>query len=459
MLGGVRPAGWFPLGSHRAAARSRVGESDRPTTVATAGPADAAEPADPVESAGAGLVAAVELTGLGDPVGQVPAGSPAASGSDPAASDGSAPGPATSGGSVPPGGSVVLAGAVVLAGDAVPVRPAGAGRPRAGIGVGPLPAGPHPGPMRMGVIDIGSNTVHLLVVDAHRGGQPQPAASVRVPLRLVELLEADGSLGTEGEQALTACVRDMREQAEALGVQDLAAFATSALRDASNGDQVLARVRAATGVGIGMLSGEEEARLTFLAARRWFGWSAGRLLALDIGGGSLEIGAGMHEDPEVVASLPLGASRLTRDWLAGADNDPPRRADLAELRRYVRAQIAPVVGTIYHLGEHTRVVATSKTFRSLARIAGAEPYSRGPYTRRVLRRDDLADVVAKITRMTVEERAALAGVSASRAGQLVAGAIVAAEALDLFSVEEAEICPWALREGVILRRLDWLNSG
>ena len=337
----------------------------------------------------------------------------------------------------------------VVAGDVVAVR--------AAVDVGPLPAGPHPGPMRLGVIDIGSNTVHLLVVDAHRGGQPQPAASVRVPLRLVELLEPDGSLGPEGEQALTSCVLDMRQQADALGVHDLAAFATSALREAGNGDEVLDRVKGATGVAIGMLSGEEEARLTFLAVRRWFGWSAGRLLALDIGGGSLEIGAGMHEDPEVVASLPLGASRLTRDWLAAGD--PPKRGELAELRRYVRAQIAPVVGTIYHLGEPTRAVATSKTFRSLARIAGAEPYSRGPYTRRVLRRDDVAEVVSRLSRMPAQERAALPGVSASRAGQLLAGAVVAAEALDLFSVEEAEICPWALREGVILRRLDWLTSG
>ncbi len=327
---------------------------------------------------------------------------------------------------------------------------------RQAAAVSPLPAGPHPGPMRLGVIDIGSNTVHLLVVDAHRGGQPQPAASVRVPLRLVELLDTDGALDAAGERALTSCILDMRQQADALGVYDLAAFATSALRDATNGEAVLRRVGEATGVAIGVLPGEEEARLTFLAVRRWFGWSAGRLLALDIGGGSLEIGAGMHEDPEVVASLPLGASRLTRDWLV--PSDPPKRSELSELRRYVRSQIAPIVGTIYPLGEHTRAVATSKTFRSLARIAGAEPYSRGPYTRRVLRRDDLAEVTAKVCRMSVEERAALPGVSASRAAQLVAGAVVADEALGLFAIHEVEICPWALREGVILRRLDWLTS-
>ncbi|SQD97169.1 conserved hypothetical protein [Parafrankia sp. Ea1.12] len=318
------------------------------------------------------------------------------------------------------------------------------------------PGHPH-GPMRLGVIDIGSNTVHLLVVDAHRGGQPQPAASVRVPLRLVELLDDDGRLAERGEQALTDCIQQLRAHAQDLHVVDLVAFATSAVRDAPDGDEVLTRVRADTGLEVAVLPGEAEARLTFLAVRRWFGWSAGRLLALDIGGGSLEIGAGMHEDPEVVASLPLGASRLTRDWLS--ENDPPKRSELNALRRYVRAQIAPVVGSLYHVGEPTRAVATSKTFRSLARVSGAAPYGRGPYVRRVLRREDLVEVAARVCRMSAAERAALPGVSASRASQLIAGAVVAAEALDLFNLEEVEICPWALREGVILRRLDLLTSG
>jgi exopolyphosphatase/guanosine-5'-triphosphate,3'-diphosphate pyrophosphatase len=309
--------------------------------------------------------------------------------------------------------------------------------------------------MRLGVIDIGSNTVHLLVVDAHRGGQPQPAASVKVPLRLVELLD-DGALSVNGEHTLTECIEQMRRHADELAVSDLVAFATSALRDATNSDAVLTRLRAATGIALDVLPGEDEARLTFLAVRRWFGWSAGRLLALDIGGGSLEIAAGMHEDPDVVASLPLGASRLTRDWLGA--NDPPKRSAVAAMRRYVRAQIAPVVASLYHVGEPTRAVATSKTFRSLARIAGAASYSRGPYVRRILRRDALNEVTARVCRMSSEQRVALPGVSEDRAGQLAAGAVVAAEAMDLLGVDEVEICPWALREGVILRRLDWLTT-
>jgi exopolyphosphatase/guanosine-5'-triphosphate,3'-diphosphate pyrophosphatase len=309
--------------------------------------------------------------------------------------------------------------------------------------------------MRLGVIDIGSNTVHLLVVDAHVGGQPLPAASVKVPLRLVELLDDDGALSDEGERTLTECIVQLREQADDLGVDDLVAFATSALRDATNSDAVLARLRAASGIALAVLPGQDEARLTFLAVRRWFGWSAGRLLALDIGGGSLEIAAGMHEDPDVVSSLPLGANRLTRDWFT---SDPPKRSEVAALRRYVRAHIAPVVSNLYVVGEPTRTVATSKTFRSLVRIAGAEPYSRGPYVRRILRRDALREISVRLCKMSAGERCALPGVSADRAVQLAAGSVVAAESLDLLDVNEVEICPWALREGIILRRLDWLTS-
>jgi exopolyphosphatase/guanosine-5'-triphosphate,3'-diphosphate pyrophosphatase len=306
------------------------------------------------------------------------------------------------------------------------------------------------------VLDVGSNTVHLLVVDAHPGAAPLPAASVKTPLRLSELLDDDGSLGREGAGKLCETVQEARKAAEELGAEDLLAFATSAVRDATNAAEVLADVRASTDVDLQVLAGEDEARLTFLAVRRWFGWSAGRLLALDIGGGSLEVACGQDEDPDVAASLPLGASRLTRDWLPG---DPPKRSAVAALRKYAKAQLAGLVPRLYELGDPDRVVATSKTFRSLARIAGAAPYSKGPYVRRVLTAGDVEAMVGKLTKMTQEARTALPGVSADRAGQLLAGAVVAAEAFDLLGVSELEICPWALREGVILRRLDHLQPG
>jgi exopolyphosphatase/guanosine-5'-triphosphate,3'-diphosphate pyrophosphatase len=241
--------------------------------------------------------------------------------------------------------------------------------------------------------------------------------------------------------------------AEDKGVEDLVAFATSAVREASNGEQVLAEIDQRCGVDITVLSGRDEARLTFLAVRRWFGWSSGRLLAFDIGGGSLEIAAGVDEEPDVAVSLPLGAGRLTRDWLTG---DPPSADEVRKLRKHVRAEIARTVGDVVRYGGADRAVATSKTFKQLARIAGAAPSSEGPYVARSLSREDMADWAAKLTTMEAAERAQLSGVSEGRAAQLAAGALVADATMDLFEVERLDVCPWALREGVILRRLDLL---
>ncbi|MEV7340343.1 Ppx/GppA phosphatase family protein [Streptomyces sp. NPDC093544] len=309
--------------------------------------------------------------------------------------------------------------------------------------------------MRLGVLDVGSNTVHLLVVDAHPGARPLPAHSHKADLRLAQLLDASGAIDPEGVDKLIETVKVALEAAEDKGVEALLPFATSAVREASNADDVLARVQAETGVELQVLTGAEEARLTFLAARRWFGWSAGRLLVLDIGGGSLEIGYGMDEEPDAAVSLPLGAGRLTAGWLP---NDPADPADVRALRRHVRAQIARTVGEFSRIGAPDNVVATSKTFRQLARIAGAARSADGLYVQRELKRRSLQDWVPRLASMTAEERAELPGVSEGRAGQLLAGALVAEAAMDLFGVETVEICPWALREGVILRRLDQLAS-
>jgi exopolyphosphatase/guanosine-5'-triphosphate,3'-diphosphate pyrophosphatase len=307
--------------------------------------------------------------------------------------------------------------------------------------------------MRLGVLDVGSNTVHLLVVDAHRGGHPDPVRSHKTSLHLAELLRPDGSLGAEGTEVLVAAVTAAREAAEVEGVEDLMAFATSAVRDATDSAEVLASVRARADVELMVLSGEDEARLTFLAVRRWFGWSAGRLLCLDIGGGSLEIGAGRDEDPELALSLPLGAGRLTRDRLPG---DPPSARDVDALRGHVGAELAAVVPQLLAAGRPDRAVATSKTFRSLARLDGAAPYARGPHVPRVLSRRGLERIVDTLAAMPAAARAALPGVSENRAAQLLAGAVVAYEAMQACDLDEVSICPWALREGVILRRLDWL---
>ncbi|NEA29197.1 Ppx/GppA phosphatase family protein [Actinomadura bangladeshensis] len=309
--------------------------------------------------------------------------------------------------------------------------------------------------MRLGVLDVGSNTVHLLVVDAHQGARPLPAYSHKAELRLATHLDGSDRLSEEGETLLRDFVDEALRVAEDKGVEDLVAFATSAVRDAANGEEVLARIRDGRSIDIRALSGEEEARLTFLAVRRWFGWSSGRLLVVDIGGGSLEIASGIDEEPDVAISLPLGAGRLTRDRFSA---DPPPPEEIRDLRRHVRAEIARHVGDVARYGPADHAVATSKTFKQLARIAGAAPTAEGPYQRRTLGDTDVTDWAEKLAPMPSAERAELPGVSESRAQQLLAGAIVADAAMDLFELTELEICPWALREGVILRRLDMITG-
>jgi exopolyphosphatase/guanosine-5'-triphosphate,3'-diphosphate pyrophosphatase len=241
--------------------------------------------------------------------------------------------------------------------------------------------------------------------------------------------------------------------AEDKGVEEFLAFATSAVRDAANGDDVLARITEQTGAEISVLSGENEARLTFLAARRWFGWSSGRLLVIDIGGGSLEVAAGQDEDPGTVMSIPLGAGRLTRDWFTA---DPPAPQEVRALRKHVRTEIARHAGQFLRRGSADHAVGTSKTFRQLARIAGAAPSGEGFYVKRYLKHTDVVMWAERLAAMEPAERSRLPGVSEGRAQQMVAGAIVADAVMDLMEVSQLEICPWALREGVILRRIDML---
>lgn len=281
-------------------------------------------------------------------------------------------------------------------------------------------------------------------------------SSTKAALRLAENTDDAGDITDEGADRLVRTVADFAGIARSSGCGELMAFATSAVRDARNSDDVLGRVRDETGVDLQVLAGEDESRLTFLAVRRWFGWSAGRILDLDIGGGSLELSSGIDENPDVALSLQLGAGRLTRDWL---DEDPPGKRRVAVLRDWLDAELVEPARTVLAPGRPDRAVGTSKTFRSLARLTGAAPSAAGPRVKRTLTADGLRQVISFISRMTASDRAELEGVSADRSRQMVAGALVAEAAMRALSLDTLEICPWALREGLILRKLDTESFG
>ena len=303
----------------------------------------------------------------------------------------------------------------------------------------------------MGVLDVGSNTVHLLIVDAHAGAAPIPAMSQKYELRLAEQLKDDGDLKKSSVKTLIEVLHECHKFIKEHDCDELLAFATSAIRESNNSEVILERIRSEVGIDLQVLDGEHEAILTFLAVRRWFGWSSGRLLVADIGGGSFEVAIGTDEHPELAMSTPLGAGRLTRDFFT---TEIPSDVEVKALRKYVKKTLETDFKHLLN-GSFDHAVATSKTFKQLARICGAAPSSEGQRVQRELGLESLNKWVPKISEMNYSQRAQLPGVSVGRSEQLLAGAIVAQEAMEFLKLDTLEICPWALREGIILRRLDW----
>lgn len=307
--------------------------------------------------------------------------------------------------------------------------------------------------MRLGVLDVGSNTVHLLIVDAHPGASPVPFHSERSVLRLMRYIEADGSINHDGVAALETAIRSAVNTMGEIGVDDILPTATSAIREATNGADVLAHIERETGVQLRVLTGEDEARITMLAVRRWMGWSAGEILLFDIGGGSFEIAQGADEYPDVSVSLPLGAGRMTREFLP---DDPPLREDISALRAHARAEFTQARKLFRDRPKPTRVVGTSKTIRSLARLVGGVP--ENGQTPPPLLYENLRDWEPRLRDIPAAARQMLPGITPERTFQIVAGAVVVRTAMKVFGVEVMEISPWALREGIVLRYIDALDA-
>ncbi|KLN87940.1 Ppx/GppA phosphatase family protein [Bifidobacterium bifidum] len=230
---------------------------------------------------------------------------------------------------------------------------------------------------RLGVLDIGSNTIHMLIVDAAPGARPDPEASTKSTVRLMQYVKDDGSIKKSGIEAILTAVDQCMELAEEYDITQLLAMATSAIKEAPNSNKILRKIEECIGQSVTVLSGTDEARLTFLAARRV---------------------------PQIQAS---GAC-----------------------------------------------VGTSKMFRSLARLAGAVLRQSGREDTWIMTREQLEDWIPRLAAIEPEQRVALPGITPERTMQIVGGGIVADEIMRSLNVHEVEICPWALREGAILRWLD-----
>ncbi len=298
-----------------------------------------------------------------------------------------------------------------------------------------------------GVLDVGCHSALLTIVRRRPDAILEPVFSRKVRLRLHETLDHKGRLDRAGVESVEQAVAEAVAANPRPRGTEVFAFATSVIRDAPNRDAIIASVARNTGTRLRVLTGEEEARLAYVAARQWAAES-GPLLVLDIGGGTLEIASGTGDQPRTVHSLPLGARRITRDWLPG--NTAPSARRLAEIRKHLRRSLEAVPGLpVAEPG--MRVLACSKTFEQLARLAAAR--GKAPRAARKLALPHLRTSAALLAEAKPSRRGKLPGISRHRAEQSLAGALIAQTLMEVCGVKTVEICPWSTREGLLLEHL------
>lgn len=305
------------------------------------------------------------------------------------------------------------------------------------------------------VLDVGCHSALLTVARSRPGAPLETVFSRKVRLRLHETLDGKGRLGKAGVESVERAVAEVIPADPHRRLPEVFAFATSVIRDAPNRDEVIARVAQTTGTRLRVLPGEEEARLAYAAARQWTDCASDSLLVLDIGGGTVEIASGPDAQPRITRSLPMGARKITQDWLPGGTAPSKRR--LAEVRQHLRHSLSAEPG-VPRAQPGQRVLAGSKTFEQLARLANATR-NKSPSLVPELTLPQLRPVISLLARLGPDRRAALPGISRHRAEQSLAGALIAESLMEACGVESVEICPWSTREGLLLERLGVINTG
>jgi exopolyphosphatase / guanosine-5'-triphosphate,3'-diphosphate pyrophosphatase len=316
----------------------------------------------------------------------------------------------------------------------------------------PLPrsAGPvapaRDGAMRVAAIDIGSNSVRQIVADVSPDGTIRVVDEMKAAPRLGAGLGITNDLDAAAMDRAVEAVTRMYTLAGQLGATRIEAVATSAVREASNGSAFIARVKEATGLRIRVLSGQQEARLTFRSALAHFELGAGRAVVMDIGGGSLELALSADGLVESLESFPLGAIRMTEAFL----RDQPGRKGVSALRKAVREELRGRLP--YREWRGARVIGSGGTFTNLA---GMHLAREGIATARTthgtsIARAELEHVLEWLQDMTPEERATVPGLNPARADIIVAGLAVAAEAMSRFEGRELVVSAFGIREGLLL---------
>jgi exopolyphosphatase/guanosine-5'-triphosphate,3'-diphosphate pyrophosphatase len=302
--------------------------------------------------------------------------------------------------------------------------------------------------MRVAAMDLGSNSFHLLVADVHVDGHIDPLVQEKEMLRLGDVVSRHGSIPPTAADQAVATVRRFRLLSEAAGATEILAKATAAIRRASNGGEVVDRIRAETGVHIDVIGGLEEARLIFGAVRASVVLDPAPALCFDLGGGSLEVMVGDASSLMWATSLPLGVARLSNEFV---HSDPLSKRDRRALREHIESVLAPVVQEVETF-EPKLAVGSSGTLESLAQMVAARRVEDTPPTLNQLTidRSEFLELHRALMATTASGRLRIDGLDARRVDLIVAGSMVLDTAMDAFGFDRLTISEWALREGIVL---------
>ncbi len=301
---------------------------------------------------------------------------------------------------------------------------------------------------RFAAIDVGSNSIRCLIAERGDDGHLHVIDDLKDQPRLARGLAATGRLAPAAIDRAVESIGRMTQAAERRGVTRIALVATSAVRDASNGADLVARVKTEIGIPLEVIDGETEARLAFLSVREHFAVVRGRTIVADIGGGSLELILAVGGLVEHVVSFPFGAVRMTEQYLgAGTDTEKGVRLLRATVRRRLKSALPA------RTWEGAKIFGSGGTFTNAARVAasreGGTPPAGGVHGSD-LGIGDMQRVLDWLTGMSVDERRKVPGLNPERADIIVAGIAVAVEVLSHFSSRAVTVSAFGLREGLLL---------
>jgi exopolyphosphatase/guanosine-5'-triphosphate,3'-diphosphate pyrophosphatase len=302
--------------------------------------------------------------------------------------------------------------------------------------------------MRLAALDLGSNSFHLLVADVHPDGTFAGVTREKEMLRLGDEVSRHGRITDASIEHAVDAVRRFKRIADADGAIEIIAKATSAIRSAENGSEVVDALEEATGVDVEVISGIEEARLIFAAVRASVVLDPAPALCMDIGGGSVELMIGDATGLRWSTSEPLGVGRLTAELV---EHDPPSKGDRRRLEERIRATFEPLEPEVAAFAPRM-LVGTSGTLNDIARMVTAACTGEVPASSNGLRitRADFFALHDRVMRAKASERRRMPGLEEQRAELLPAGSTLLAVAMDVFGLDELTASDWALREGIVL---------